>query len=89
MYQGMTSSVLRADLSQIVSQNVGFIKRFDASDGRIAPRVGVAVHGDGGLAVTCHRRREVCVMHLFVDICDDGVPEGIFRGIYLRIVYYL
>ena len=56
-----------------------FIQRFDASDGRIAPHMCIAVHGDGGLAVACHRRRDVCVMCLFVDICDDGVPEGVAR----------
>lgn len=39
--------------------------------------MGVAIHGDGGLAVTCHCRRDVCVMGFFVDVCDDGVPEGI------------
>ena len=39
----------------------------------------IAVHGDGGLAVTRHRRRDVCVMRLFVDICDDGVHEGVAR----------
>ena len=41
--------------------------------------MGVAVHGDGGLAVTCHRCRDVRVMRLFVDIFDDGVPEGVAR----------
>ena len=39
--------------------------------------MGVAIHGDGGLTVACHRRRDVCVMGFFVDICDDGVPEGV------------
>ena len=41
--------------------------------------MGVAVHGDGGLAVSCHRRRDVRVMGFFVDICDDGVSEGVAR----------
>ena len=48
----------------------------DASDGRIAPCMGIAVHGDGGLAVICRRRRDLRVMRRFADICDDGVPEG-------------
>ena len=37
-------------LSQILSQIVGFIQRFDALGRRFVPRVGIAVHGDGGLA---------------------------------------
>ena len=39
----------------------------------------IAVHGNGGLAVTRHRRRDVCIMRLFINICDDGVPEGVAR----------
>ena len=33
-----------------LSQNAGFIRRFDALDRRFAPRAGIEVHGDGGLA---------------------------------------
>ena len=29
--------------------------------------------------MTRHRRRDVGVMRLFVDVCDDGVPEGVAR----------
>ena len=29
--------------------------------------------------MTCHRRRDVRIMGFFVDICDDGVPEGVAR----------
>lgn len=70
---------MRADLSQIVSPIVGFIQRFDALNRRIAPRVGIAVHGDGGLAVPCHHRRDVRVMRLFADVCNDGAAEGVVR----------
>ena len=41
----------------------------------------LAVHGDGGFTVSCHRCRDICIIGFFIDICDDGVPESVSSSV--------
>jgi len=64
-------------VSQNVSHGIGYIKGRNAAAGRVLTSVCITVHGHGRLAVACNCCGNVCIVGVFMDVCEDGAPEGV------------